>query len=122
MVKLSPVNPNLAAVAANTNMKPAIIQKTIVDNYFTHMQYYGYMNDNATMQSLFALLLLDSFTTFSEFVTDEFRTDVNKILRSLECCNCTVDLGDFITNVTEPFYQFTPTGVVYDTLEHSTVS
>lgn len=110
------------AVDAITNMNPTIIQKTIVDNYFTHMQYYGYMDDKRTSQTLFALMLLDTLSFFSDFATDEYYADINRILRALECCVCTVDLGDFTTNVTEPFYQFTPTGVVYDTLEHSAAS
>lgn len=110
------------AVDAITNMNPTIIQKTIVDNYFTHMQYYGYMDDKQTSQTLFTLMLLDTLSFFSDFVTDEYYADVNRILRSLECCNCTVDLGSFTITPTEPYYTFTPSGVVYDTLEHSTVS
>lgn len=79
-----------------TNMKTALVQKTIVDNYFSYLKNAGYLDDKRTEQVLFMTLLLDTFNDFKEFITEEFTEDVQRIINSLGCCNCIMSFNKLL--------------------------
>ena len=80
------------AVVALPNMNTSTAQKAIIDSYFSHLQNVGYLNNKSTSQVLLTILLLDTFNTFKEFITNEYIMDVSVILKKFDCCNCIINL------------------------------
>lgn len=82
----------------------SIIQKEAIDRYFTHLSQFGYMDDVKTLQTVFSVLLIDSIKFFNEYITPEFTFDVERILKKMECCVCTIDYNDFSKLPLHPYY------------------
>ena len=78
------------------------VQKTIIDNYFKQLRNLGYLDIKKTNQILFSLLLLDSVLMFSDYITNDFKHDVDRIMRKLECCSCAISWSS--ENLESPFY------------------
>lgn len=91
----------MAADATNL-MQVEAVQKNIIDNYFNQLKTFGYLNDKKLFQVLFSVLLLESVIMFGDFLTSDFKRDVDRIMRKLECCNCSISWSS--ENLSSPFY------------------
>ena len=78
------------------------VQKDMLDNYFNLLKAYGYLNHRKVSQVVFAVLLLDTVSMFSEFITSDFKHDVDVIMRRIDCCSCSMSWSN--ANLSEPFY------------------
>lgn len=87
---------------ATDNMEIQAVQKEIIDNYYTRLKRDGYMSFPKVGQTLFSVLLLDTVSMFGEFITSSFKQDVDRIMRRLDCCGCSLVWSK--QNASQPFY------------------
>lgn len=78
------------------------VQKDILDHYFATLQREGYMNMRKVNQVVFSVLLLDAISMFNDYITGEFKHDVDVMMRKLDCCNCSISWNN--ANLSSPFY------------------
>lgn len=79
-----------------------IVQKDILDNYFAQLRNYGYINPLKAKQAVFAVLLLDAINMLGDFLTADFKYDVDVIMRRLNCCNCAISWSK--ATLAQPFF------------------
>lgn len=81
---------------ATHDMKIEAVQKKILDNYFSYLQNHGYISPWKVQRVAFAVMLLDSINTFSTFIDDSFKHDVDKVMRKLNCCDCQISWNELV--------------------------
>lgn len=98
-------------------MNVNLVQKEIVDRYFNHLRQFGYMDSKKVSQVMLAVLLIDTLGDFGSFITEDFKQDIDRIMRNLNCCNCAIPWDNIEATTTKPFHIFIPTGVIEPPLE-----
>ena len=94
----------IMAVDATRNMNVAKVQKGILDNYYTQLRNYGYLNMKELNKVVFSVLLLDSVNMFASWALNDsdFKWDINRIMHNLDCCSCTITWDKY--TVPESYY------------------
>lgn len=79
------------------------VQFDTLNTYFNTLVSTGYLNDKIVAQIVTAVLLIDTLWLFEDYIDDSYKTQVERILKRLKCCNCSID-WDSLKTVNHPAY------------------